>query len=99
MQVKKYKKRPVTIEAVKFNLTQFPVIQREFCPVLRWTLNPDWDLNPNDVQPTWEFNCWIETLQGNMGVKPGDYIVKGTRGEFYPHKGDIFEQNYYEVQE
>lgn len=33
----------------------------------------------------------IRTLEGDMHVSPGDYVVKGTQGEFYPVKPDIFE--------
>jgi NAD-dependent SIR2 family protein deacetylase len=35
----------------------------------------------------------IETLEGDMRARPGDYIVKGTHGEFYPVKREIFESN------
>lgn len=33
---------------------------------------------------------WIDTLEGGHIVCPGDYIVTGTAGEFYPVKPDIF---------
>jgi hypothetical protein len=36
----------------------------------------------------------IETLEGNMRTKIGDYIIKGVAGEFYPCKPDIFEGTY-----
>jgi len=36
----------------------------------------------------------IETLEGDMRAAPGDYIIKGVRGEFYPCKPDIFEASY-----
>ena len=39
----------------------------------------------------------IPTLEGDMLVRPGDYIIKGVQGEFYPCKPDIFEQTYEEV--
>lgn len=32
-----------------------------------------------------------------VGVKDGDWILEGARGEFYPHDGDLFPQNYEEV--
>lgn len=31
-----------------------------------------------------------------VGVKNGDYIIKGLKGEFYPHDGDLFPQAYIE---
>lgn len=36
----------------------------------------------------------IGTLEGNMQVTKGDYIIKGVNGEFYPCKPDIFEKTY-----
>lgn len=36
----------------------------------------------------------IATLEGTMTAMPGDWIVRGTKGEFYPVKPDIFEATY-----
>lgn len=36
----------------------------------------------------------IKTLEGDLFVSIGDYIIKGLRGEFYPCKPDIFEMTY-----
>ena len=36
----------------------------------------------------------IETLEGRMTAQPGDYIIKGVKGEFYPCKPDIFAATY-----
>lgn len=36
----------------------------------------------------------IPTLEGVMKASPGDWIIKGIRGEFYPCKPDIFEATY-----
>lgn len=36
----------------------------------------------------------IETLEGVMEAKPGDWIIKGVQGEIYPCKPDIFEATY-----
>jgi len=37
---------------------------------------------------------YIETLEGRMMATPGDWIIKGVNGEFYPCKPDIFEATY-----
>jgi len=39
----------------------------------------------------------IETLEGTMRATPGDWIIKGVKGEFYPCKPDIFAASYEEV--
>lgn len=36
----------------------------------------------------------IHTLEGDMNVSEGDYIIKGVEGEFYPCKADIFDKTY-----
>lgn len=36
----------------------------------------------------------IDTLEGAMKATPGDIIIKGVNGEFYPCKPDIFEKTY-----
>ena len=37
---------------------------------------------------------WIDTLEGGHIVCPGDWIIKGVNGEFYPCKPDIFVKTY-----
>lgn len=39
----------------------------------------------------------IQTLEGEMQAKPGDYIIKGVQGEFYPCKPAIFAATYESV--
>ena len=41
---------------------------------------------------------WIRTLEGDMFVTPGDYIITGVKGEHYPCKPDIFEATYEKVE-
>jgi hypothetical protein len=44
-------------------------------------------------------NPWliIPTLEGDMRAEPGDWIIRGVQGEFYPCKPDIFEATYERV--
>jgi hypothetical protein len=39
----------------------------------------------------------IRTLEGDMRVSPGDYVIRGMFGEFYPCKPGVFEAIYEEV--
>lgn len=39
----------------------------------------------------------IKTLEGDMLVEWGDYIIQGVQGELYPCKPDIFMATYEEV--
>jgi hypothetical protein len=36
----------------------------------------------------------IDTLEGQMTAEPGDWIIKGVKGEFYPCKPDVFAATY-----
>lgn len=37
---------------------------------------------------------WIDTFEGGHIVCPGDWIIRGVKGEHYPCKPDIFEMTY-----
>ena len=39
----------------------------------------------------------VETLEGTMQGKPGDWLIQGVEGEFYPCKNEIFRKTYDEV--
>lgn len=46
-------------------------------------------------QPLWETEgLYIRTLEGRMKANPGDWIIRGTEGEFYPCKPSVFERKY-----
>ena len=40
---------------------------------------------------------YIQTLEGVMKANPGDWIIRGVKGELYPCKPDVFEATYEEV--
>ncbi len=37
----------------------------------------------------------IKTLEGTMIGNPGDWLIKGVKGELYPCKDDVFRESYY----
>jgi hypothetical protein len=76
----KYRKKPVVIEAIRFEKPYWLV--REFCP--------DLVLIRGGVQGTLVRGGIIPTLEGDMRAELGDYIIKGTEGEFYPCKPAAF---------
>lgn len=41
---------------------------------------------------------FVETLEGDHIVTPGDWIIAGVKGEHYPCKPDIFEMTYERVE-
>lgn len=42
---------------------------------------------------------FIKTLEGDMHVIVGDYVIQGVNGEIYPCKPDIFHKTYEIVDE
>lgn len=85
----KYKAKPVTIEAVQFTGDNLDEI-KTFC-------GEEWGVSVYYDDEGWEPIIYIETLEGEMIAKVGDYIIKGTKGEFYPCKADIFNEKYEEI--
>jgi hypothetical protein len=83
--VRKFRKRPVTIEAMQL------VDERSVLDIEEWMNSPDTGYSTNP--PT----LWIRTLEGTMEATVGDWIIKGVQGEFYPCKNEIFIKTYQEV--
>ncbi len=36
----------------------------------------------------------VQTLEGDMHANPGDWLIKGTEGEYYPCKDSVFRRKY-----
>lgn len=83
--VRKFRKRPVTIEAMQITSGE------SVLSIAEWIDSPQTGYSTNP--PT----VWIETLEGRMEGSTGDWVIKGTEGEFYPCKPDIFNKIYQEV--
>jgi len=76
----RYRKKPVVIEAFQYDGRNSADIH-EFC-------------GDKVCEPVGEVYMEIYTLEGTHRVMPGDYIIKGVAGEFYPCKPDIFKMTY-----
>jgi hypothetical protein len=78
----KFRKRPVVIEAICYsgaNLADVMAFMGE-------------DISVQDADIG--LPVFINTMEGTMSAMPGDFIIKGVRGEFYPCKPDIFAATY-----
>lgn len=86
----KYRKKPVVIEALRvppkwvddneppLGLGELAVWLSDRCT---WRMCEDGGVD-------------IETLEGVMHATPGDWIIRGVNGEFYPCKPGIFAATY-----
>lgn len=79
------RKKPVTIECMKFNGFKNLDEVKRFCGDSANTFA--------DVERGTE-ELYIKTLEGCRHASEGDIIIKGVNGEFYPCKPDIFEKTY-----
>ncbi len=84
----KFRKRPVVIEAIQAMGT--PDSNREIIDWTRGSGTPaSMDKNGSGI-----YQLSISTLEGAHWVTPGDWVIKGVAGEFYPCKPDIFAATY-----
>lgn len=91
----RYKKKPVEIEAIIWNGLGTGEV-KEFCGEENLVIEIDEHLYEAGVGAP-IIDLKIKTLEGNMKVEIGDYVIKGVKGEFYPCKPDIFKLTYEEV--
>lgn len=86
----KYRKKPVVIEAFVF--CEDFMKNGANCRGV-----PEWGISAYDDGIIYfddKDDCFIKTLEGDMKVSVGDYIIRGVNGELYPCKPDIFEKTY-----
>lgn len=80
-----YRKKPVAIEAFLL-----PPLDENADAFMEWAALVEFDGYTSERE-----GCMaIETLEGTMTAEPGDWIIKGIKGEFYPCKPDIFAVTY-----
>ncbi len=91
-----YRKRPVVIDANEWDGTE-----DSYQKIVNWSVSHGvfierhFTLSATDEV---ELNVLhIPTLEGTMTAQPGDFIIRGVQGEFYPCKPEIFWKTYEEL--
>ncbi|NHP15290.1 hypothetical protein G8767_17185 [Rhodococcus sp. IC4_135] len=107
MTAKTFRKKPVEIQAVQWDGTA-----EGATPIINWIdengHTANWDEPHHEILvempdgtqmgcPASNGGLFINTLEGRLTASPGDWIIRGVQGEFYPCKPDIFAQTYDEV--
>lgn len=85
VELSRFRKKPVVIDAVQFRPGENDdemVAHLEGCT--------GWNMTDDGIV--------IPTLEGDHLAKPGDWIIKGVAGEFYPCKPEIFDATYEPVE-
>lgn len=104
----KYRKKPVVVEARQFpihgNDAQHAIAIHQWVeentlgifdctPIIDGEEGAHWPESGVSIDPR-DGRMVIATLEGGHWVNPGDYVIRGVQGEFYPCKPDIFEATY-----
>lgn len=94
MPAQQYRKKPVVIEAIQYRAPTTPG-DGNVQDLLDWGA---------PIEPTgqWSetYELIVRTLEDGSDAQvehiasPGDWIVKGIKGEYYPVKPDIFDATY-----
>lgn len=87
----RFRKKPAEIDAWQITKESYKnghLKALERVPVLSLFSSPEGDIFVE-----------IETLEGTVVAKEGDWVVKGVEGEYYPCRNSIFLETYEEVVE
>lgn len=89
--IKKYKSKKVVIEAVQLRSENESFL-------IDWADLEIVEDYIKDIYGNKVYNprYFINTLEGNMEAKKGDWIIRGLEGEFYPCKDSVFKAKYEE---
>ena len=83
-----FRKKPVNIAAIQWTGTNIEEVKAFLGKDAKKCYGIYLEDAPEKV------NLVIETLEGNHTALPGDFIIRGVKGEYCPCKPDIFEQTY-----
>ena len=84
----RFRKKPVIIEAIQLNTGNLESVAEWCSGSLKGVLL---------ARSFWVIE--IDTLEGQITARVGDWVIRGINGEFYPCKSDIFEKTYERVEE
>lgn len=93
---KKYRKKAVVIEAFRWDGTGKSVWE-----IVEWANGFDPDGGDFTVQGKTQdgkgrevIKFTVNTLEGEMKIGQGDYVIRGVEGEYYPCKSSVFDKTY-----
>lgn len=84
-----YRKKPIVVQA--FQMTDN---NDETSAFPQWLFSA---VAQGFISESTDGHFLVKTMEGTMMGKPGDYIIRGIRGEFYPCDKEIFEATYEKV--
>lgn len=98
MTAQKFRKKPLVIEAMQWDGTP-----EDASDILDWVLAHGGTARYHstmlvDTSPTVPFIA-VDTLDATAKVFAGDWMMRGTVGEFYPCQSDVFNESYEHVRD
>lgn len=90
--VSPYRKRPVTIEAVRLRRDNYQDVAAWSDARITNSIMSDQYGEPIPEKTVVALE--IKTLEGRMIANIGDWVIRGVQNEFYPCKNDIFLATY-----
>ena len=84
----KFRKKPVVVDAIQY------LPNEQSVNAIMELASSGTRTVENFVSPEGHYNMYIETLEGKMQARIGDWIIRGVSGELYPCKPDIFLKTY-----
>ncbi len=90
----KFRKKPVVLEAVQWGHHKIAIGSHDGSPCFNEV--PNWlseALNTFKIV-RFQDDIFVETLEGRMKCSPGNWIIKGVKGELYPCEDSIFRELY-----
>lgn len=88
----KYRKKPIVVEAFQYDGDFIDRNENPYVPV--WAIYAE---EMDVLYFTDDGELYVKTLEGDMHVSVGDYIIRGIFGELYACKPDIFYETYEKV--
>lgn len=76
----RFRKRPIEIDAI------WVTFDLPLDALLAFLGDADFEMD--------EYGVTLSTLEGKMLARPGDWIIRGIKGELYPCKPEVFVDTY-----
>lgn len=90
---RKYRKKPEVVEAMQWDGTAISATR-----ILEWGFSGLGTATYDYSKPEQQ-RLRIRTLEGSLYASPGDWIIRGIAGDFYPCKPEIFANTYDPVED
>lgn len=83
------RKRPIVVHALRFNGGA-----KNASTIMDWIASCDGEARWHEATEDRVELLFIDTLEGTVSARVGDWVLQGVHGEFYPVNAQIFAETY-----